>query len=306
MHLDDLAAFAQVVRHGGFTAAARATGSQKAKLSRQVARLENDLQMRLLERSTRSLRLTEAGREIFEHCDVIADRIDATRLIAQRTRTEIVGLLRVCCPPGFARALEQDLLPGFLARHPGVRLELHVTSEEVDLVRDSFDVMLRGVADPPSSGSMVIRQFARLHRVMVATPAVAAAHAGKTPLDLPALPTLTFGSPGRETRWTLMHASGARHELALLPRLASDDGAVIVEAARAGLGVALLPLVICRDEIAQGHLVQLWPDWRTDDFGISLCYPSKKSMTPTLRAFIDHVVPGFDRQLAQFLLEGGG
>lgn len=305
MHLDDLAAFAQVVRHGGFTAAARATGSQKAKLSRQVARLEDDLQMRLLERSTRSLRLTEAGREIFEQCDAIADRIDATRLIAQRTRTEIVGLLRVCCPPGFARALEQDLLPSFLARHPGVRLELHVTSEEVDLVRDSFDVMLRGATDPPSSGSLVIRQFARLHRVMVATPAFAASCSAGSPLDLAELPTLTFGAPGRETRWTLLHSAGARHDIVLLPRLASDDGSVIVEAARAGLGIALLPLVACREEIAQGHLVQLWPEWRTDDFGISLCYPSKKSMTPTLRAFIDHVVPGFDRQLAQILLEGG-
>lgn len=305
MHLDDLAAFAQVVRHGGFTAAARATGSQKAKLSRQVARLEDDLQMRLLERSTRSLRLTEAGREIFGQCDAIADRIDATRLIAQRTRTEIVGLLRVCCPPGFARALEQDLLPSFLARHPGVRLELHVTSEEVDLVRDSFDVMLRGATDPPSSGSLVIRQFARLHRVMVATPAFAASCSGRSPLDLAELPTLTFGAPGRETRWTLLHSAGARHDIVLLPRLASDDGSVIVEAARAGLGIALLPLVACREEIAQGHLVQLWPEWRTDDFGISLCYPSKKSMTPTLRAFIDHVVPGFDRQLAQILLEGG-
>ncbi|MGN7998328.1 LysR family transcriptional regulator [Sphingomonas sp. 22176] len=306
MHLDDLAAFAQVVRHGGFTAAAGAIGSQKAKLSRQVARLENDLQMRLLERSTRSLRLTEAGREIFEHCDVIADRVEATRLIAQRTRTEIVGLLRVCCPPGFARALEQDLLPGFLARHPGVRLELHVTSEDVDMVRDSFDVMRRGASDLPASGSLVVRQFSRLHRVLAATPTVAEAHAGKTPLDLPTLPTLTFGPPGRETHWGLFQPDGRRHELALLPRLASDDGTVIVEAARAGLGIALIPLVICREALAGGELVQLWPDWRIEEFGIALCYPSKKSMTPMLRAFIDHVVPGVDRQLAELMLDTGG
>lgn len=306
MHLDDLAAFAQVVRHGGFTAAARAIGSQKAKLSRQVARLEADLQMRLLERSTRSLRMTEAGREIFEQCDVIADRIDATRLIAQRMRSEVVGLLRVCCPPGFARALEHDLLPGFLARYPGVRLELHVTSENVDMVRESFDVTLRSAADLPTAGSLVIRQFARLNSGMVATPEMAAQVAGKGVLELSNLPTLTFGVQRREARWTLIHSSGKRHDVQLLPRLASDDGSVILEAARAGLGIALMPLIISQSELARGELVQLWPDWRTEDFGISLCYPSKKSMTPTLRAFIDHVVPGFDRQLAQALLADAG
>lgn len=306
MHLDDLAAFAQVVRHGGFTAAARAIGSQKAKLSRQVSRLEANLQTRLLERSTRSLRLTEAGQEIFEQCDVIADRIDATRLIAQRTRTEVVGLLRVCCPPGFARALEKDLLPGFLARYPGVRLELHVTSDDVDLVRERYDVMLRGAIDPPSSGSMVIRQFSRLRRGIVAAPALAAAHGAQTPLDLTALPTLHLGAPGRERCWTLVHPAGKRHEVPVLPRLASDDGAVILEAVRAGLGIALLPLVLCAEEVARGELVQLWPDWQIDPFGISLCYPSKQSMTPTLRAFIDHVVPGFDRQIAQLMLQDAG
>ena len=135
MDLDDLRSFAQVVRHGGFSAAERATGERKAKLSRRVARLEQVLGVRLIERSTRNLRVTDVGREIYRQCETIAEGIDATQAIAARARSQISGNLRIACPPGLARYLRTDVFARFLLLYPDVHLEMHISSQRIDLIQ---------------------------------------------------------------------------------------------------------------------------------------------------------------------------
>jgi DNA-binding transcriptional LysR family regulator len=293
MDLDDLRSFAQVVRHGGFSAAERATGEAKAKLSRRVARLETDLGARLLERSTRSVRVTEVGREVFAQCEVIADGIAATEAIAARSRSTITGNLRVSCPPGLARYLGPDLLSTFLQRFPDVSLEMHLTSRRVDLIRERFDAALRVEIDDQLDQMLVMRPLGHTERILVASPTVAAEARLLELNALAALPTLSIGEHVERDRWELFDALGARQVVTHHPRLCSNDSVVVREAAIGGLGVALMPAQTCATELGDGRLVQLWPEWHAPQGRIHLVYTTKKGMLPTLRAFIDHIADAF-------------
>jgi DNA-binding transcriptional LysR family regulator len=141
--LNDLQYFAQVVRHGGFSAASRATGEPKSKLSKRVAQLERDLGVRLIERSTRSIRVTEIGRDVFAQCEVITGGLEATEAIVARSRDEVRGSLRVSCPPQLPHILGPGPLTTFLSRYPLVRVQLHLTNRRVDLINERYDIAIR-------------------------------------------------------------------------------------------------------------------------------------------------------------------
>ena len=140
--LNDLQYFAQVVRHGGFSAASRATGEPKSKLSKRVAQLERDLGVRLIERSTRSIQVTEIGRDVFAQCEVIAGGLEATEAIVARSRDEVRGSLRVSCPPQLPHILGPGPLTTFLSRYPLVRVQLHLSNRRVDLINERYDIAL--------------------------------------------------------------------------------------------------------------------------------------------------------------------
>src|ERR1700730_3013465 len=141
--LNDLQYFAQVVRHGGFSAASRATGEPKSKLSKRVAQLEPDLGVRLIERSTRSIRVTEIGRDVFAQCEVITGGLEATEAIVARSRDEVRGSLRVSCPPQLPHILGSGPMTTFLSRYPLVRVQLHLSNRRVDLINERYDIAIR-------------------------------------------------------------------------------------------------------------------------------------------------------------------
>jgi DNA-binding transcriptional LysR family regulator len=277
MDLDDLRSFAQVVRHGGFSAAERATGERKAKLSRRVARLEQVLGVRLIERSTRNLRVTDVGREIYRQCETIAEGIDATQAIAARARSQISGNLRIACPPGLARYLRTDVFARFLLLYPDVHLEMHISSQRIDLIQERFDAAFRVDIDTVHDQALTMHQLGRLDRILVAAPAVAAQAAATTIASLAGLPTLSVGE----------------HVVAHHPRFCSNDSATVRDAAVAGLGVALLSSAACSVELQQGRLVHVLPDWRTSEGIVHVLFTARTGMSPTLRAFIDYVAESF-------------
>jgi DNA-binding transcriptional LysR family regulator len=158
--LNDLHYFAQVVRHGGFSATSRATGEPKSKLSKRVAQLEQDLGVRLIERSTRSLQLTEIGRHVLAQCEVIASGVEATEAIVARSRDEVRGSLRMTCAPQLPHLLGPGPMTTFLIRYPPVRVQLHLSNRRVDLINERYDIALypvqlgdRPVIDPRNLGS---------------------------------------------------------------------------------------------------------------------------------------------------------
>lgn len=293
MDLDDLRSFAQVVRHGGFSAAERATGERKAKLSRRVARLESALGVRLIERSTRSLRITEVGREIYRQCETIAQSLTATEAIAARSRSQIIGNLRVSCPPGLARHLGTDLFAGFLARYPDVHLEMHITSRRTDLIQERFDAAFRIAMDDRHDQLLMMRQLGAIDRILVAAPVLADQAAATSIATLATLPTLSVGEHVEHDEWHLVDGAGRAATIAHHPRFCSNDSSAVRDAAIAGLGVALLAARACSQELQQGRLVHILPDWTTSDGVIHMVFTTQSGMTPTLRAFIDYVAEIF-------------
>jgi DNA-binding transcriptional LysR family regulator len=289
--LNELYFFAKVVDHGGFSAAARELGIPKSRLSRHIAQLEARLGMRLLNRTTRRVTLTEAGRLYHRHCRDLLTSADAADQAAESLRSEPSGLLKVAAPLGVADRDLSPLIPGFLAKYPQVRLNLVITSRRVDLVEDGFDLALRVRMPGDEEPHLVTRRFGIANASLVATPRFLKRHPKlRHPSDLETLPILGMANADGFVRWRLEnHQSGETLNLTLTPRLAADHFAVLRDAAVNHIGLTYLPDLYCRDEIKAGALAAVLPEWSKPSATVQAVYLSHRGMLPSLRAFIDHL-----------------
>lgn len=294
--LNDMMIFARVVKDSGFTAAGRALGLPRSTVSRRVARLERALGVRLLERTTRRLGLTEAGALTYEHCRRIGEEVeDATR--ALQTLLELPrGLLRVTASVTTGRHLIVPQLTDFLARYPEVRVELELTNRRVELVEEAFDVALRVGALEPSS--LIARVVGPLRTGLFASPAYLAAKGiPAEPSDLTGHRCLSMvGSPAHR-HWRLQGPGRAEVELKIEPLLAINDLDSLREAVAGGAGIAALPPYLAPMET--NRLVRVLPDWSFAPTDCHFVYPSRRGATPKLRAFVDFMVERIGRKLAE-------
>ncbi len=289
--LDALYYFAMVVDHGGFAAAGRALGIPKSRLSRHVDALEARLDLRLLQRSTRRFVVTDAGREVHRHAKAMLAEADAAMDAAAAATAEPRGLLRVACPASIANSVLAPVLPSFMARFPKVRLDIEVSNRRVDLLAESFDVALRVRTTPSGEDGVVMRQFAELDELLVASPAyLLAAAALDVPAQLSDHPTLVFERGREHPTWTLTGPEGVRVEVAHEPVLDCHDFNVLRAAALAGRGIALLPESVARADIADGALLRVLPDWRLPQGIFHAVFPHRRGLLPAVRAFIDFLV----------------
>ncbi len=288
MDLEDLRSFAWVVRYGGFSAAERATGESRGKLSKRVAKLEGELGTRLLERSTRSVRITDVGLEIYQQCEAISEGVAATRAIAARARDDVSGILRISCPPGLARHLGVEILTSFMARYPAVRVDMHLISRRVDIIRENFDIALRVDLQQEADLSLTMRQLAKSTQILVASPTFLADPSRLDIDTLASFPTLTMGEHVEHERWDLISDDGDHRRILHHPRLCSNDSMIVREGAIAGLGIALLHELSCKQDLEQGRLIRVLPRWHTTEGTIHMVFAARRGMTAAQRAFIDH------------------
>jgi|SRR5580698_8671380 DNA-binding transcriptional LysR family regulator len=290
--LNDLHFFAQVIRHGGFTAAAKVTGEAKAKLSKRVARLERHLGVRLIERSTRSMRITDVGREIYQQCQIIADGIEAAEAIVARSQSEVTGTVRVACPPGLVQYMGSQVFVDFMARYPLVRVQLHLSNRRIALIAENLDVAIRS-ASQTDDQSLTVRTLDLSRRILLAAPSLLAQRTPTTIEELDLLPTLSIGENVDRDHWELVGPDGETRIFSHHPRLSGGDLTTLRDAAVAGLGVCHLPEEACAAELRSGALVQVLPEWRGPDTNIHLIFTTPRGLRPAVRAFIDHVVAAF-------------
>lgn len=285
MDLNDAALFAEVVAHGSFTAAADALGMQVSTVSRRVARLERDLDVRLLHRTTRTLSLTDAGRVYHDVAITGLARLDAAAAAVQELQQEPRGTIRVTSVTGMQR-FAWELLDGFMHAHPHVRVVLDLTEQLVDLVGGGYDVALRTGHMPDSS--LISCQVAETQSVLYAAPHYLAARGEpETPDGLREHTCILFGR-APTGQWTLSRGA----DIAVVPvegRLASTSMATNFHACLAGLGIGYLPTVLGEPHIAAGRLVRVLPTWAGAVNGLYVVYPSKRQLSPSVRAFISHV-----------------
>lgn len=291
--LNDLYYFAKVVECGGFAAAGRALGIPKSRLSRRIAELETRLHASLLQRTTRKLALTAVGERYLQHCQAMLLEAEMADEAVATLSAEPRGRLRVSCPVGMTHWNLSSVVTDFLARYPQVQLELLLVNRRVDLVNEGIDVALRvrdiGDEDP----NLIVRQLAPAFAALVASPALIADRQIRTPDDLIALPVLGATEADRKVHFLLIHEDGRRQEVVLEARLAVDDFNIRKAGALAGLGMTMLPMMNCKEALADGTLIRLLPDWSMSTGNLQAAYTQRRGALPAVRAWLDHVADAF-------------
>jgi len=286
--LNDMLFFAEVVDRGGFAAAGRALNVPKSKLSRRVADLEARLGVRLLQRTTRRLSLTEAGEIYHRHCVAMREQAEAADEAVAQVHDEPRGTVRVTCPVTLAQTTIGHLLPRFLAAHPQVRIDMQVSNRVVDLVQEGVDVALRVRANLDDSGTLVIKNLGPTHGVLVASPQLLQRFGQpRTPEGLHDLPTLAMSAADGRATWHLEGPKDARYALEHRPVYTADDLLTLKFAVLQGTGMCVLPDYMCTDELRSGELVPVLPGWEPPVAKVLAVFPSRRGMVPAVRRFLD-------------------
>ena len=292
MDLQELSAYVKVVQTGSFTRAAEALGTQKAHLSRLVTGLESKLGVRLLERTTRSLSLTEVGREIFERAVSILGAVDEAKRVAQKTQAEPRGVLKLTCGVEFGTIAVSRWISAYLDRYDQVQVQADFTGRLVDLVHEGFDLAIR-LGNLPDS-SLAARKLGDLEYGLFASPGYLKRRgAPPGPDALGSHDLLAFAGGAQPNMWRLR---SGEHEatLDLTPRLRVNNSFAVRDAAAQGLGIAQLPLVLVGPLLSAGQLERVLPEWNPPMVPVHALFPSAKYLTPKVRSFIDHAVENFD------------
>jgi len=280
--------FTQVVDHGGFARAARALGIPKSRLSRHVMALEAQLNVRLLNRSTRRFAVTEVGHEVYRHATAMLAEADAALEAVEFARAEPRGTIRASCPVALAQSALAPMLPDFLAKYPAVRLHMHVSNRRVDVVREALDVALRVRTEPSGEDGLVMRAFGRSNQFLVASPGyLARSGAPGSPQELRERATLDYGGEPDPGPWELVGANGESVRAEHTPRVLCHDFIVLRAAALAGLGIAQLPESVVREDLQSGALARVLPEWKTPEGIVHVVFPSRRGLLPAVRVFID-------------------
>lgn len=287
--LNDYRYFAVVVDAGGFSAAARRLDLPKSRLSRRVAGLEARLGVRLLQRSTRRLTLTEVGREVLAHAQALLREAEAAACVATRQVMAVSGRVRVSVPAALLAQGLRATFTDFLARHPQVQLDLLITGRRIDLIEEGVDVALRVRALGDEDMQWATRRLQAQAGALVASPALAAEWAAQlaSPEGLRQVPALGAAGADHRVRWRLVGPGGERRDIAAPARLACEDFDLRREAALAGLGVTMLPMPWIADDLATGRLLPVLPDWRLPDGHLQAVYATQRGLPPAVRALLD-------------------
>jgi DNA-binding transcriptional LysR family regulator len=288
--LGNLSVLVSVVETGNFARAADALGLSPSGVSRAVSRLEERLGVRLLHRTTRSVTLTDEGERLYAQVGPLLSGIEDAALAAAGDSQAVRGRLRVSLDAMFARQVIAPQLAAFLTRYPALELEIVTRDELGDLVAEGIDVAVRfGV--PPSS-SLIGRKLLETRVLTVAAPAYLAAYGRPaTPKDLANHRCIQFRDPvtRRPFDWEF-HRKGKVVPVETTGPLLVTDSGIMFAVCIAGAGIAQVLAVSVQDALADGRLVELFPDWAEESFPLYAFYPSRKNAPPKVRAFVDFCV----------------
>lgn len=291
MELSHLDTFVKVVQTGSFTRAAEQLHTQKAHVSRVVSQLEAELGVRLLERTTRSLSLTEIGREFFERAVGILGAADDARRAVQQAQGEPRGTLRLSCGVEFGILAVNRWVRDYLLRHPDVNVDLEMTGRVVDLVHEGFDLAVR--VGPLADSTLAARKLGELRYGLFAAPGYLRRHPPpRQPGDLAQHALIRFSGSRLRLVWTFTRGADTQR-VEPVARLNANNSFAVRDAAVDALGIAQLPLLLAQPEVDTGRLVPVLADWQLPSAPVHAVFASARYLTPKVRAFIDMAVEAF-------------
>jgi DNA-binding transcriptional LysR family regulator len=287
--LNEMLVFARVVQSGSFTAAARELQMPKSTVSRKVTDLEERLGVRLLQRTTRTLGLTDEGRTYYDFSARILGEVDEAENAVGRLRGSPRGLLRVTTPLNFD--FMGAILADFVKKHTEVTLDVVATDRRVGLVEEGFDVAIR--AGTLADSTLVARPLATVRRIVVVSPEYMKKRGRpRQPADLAEHDALVFGSGESPTTWRLQKGTTSV-DVVVKPRIVMNDFDVLHDAALAGVGVAMLPVFRCCAGVRERRLERLLKDWCSPAATLYAVYPTARLLSPKVKAFVEHLQERF-------------
>lgn len=284
--------FAQVVDSRSFSAAAVRLGLSKSAVSKQIAKLEDRLGARLLNRTTRTLSPTDAGQDFYERCIRVAREVEEAERAITHLSAEPRGLLRLNAPASFGREYLAPLVPEMLARWPELRIEALFEDRFVDVVAEGFDLVIRITRLQDSS--LVARRIASCRRLVCAAPSYLERHGvPRMPADLARHDCILYSYAADQNEWQFVGPDGRLETVRVDGRLRANSGEVIHAALRAGAGLALSPDFFVGPDIAAGRLVPLLTEYENPFGAIYAVWPHNRNLAPKVRAVVDFLVERF-------------
>jgi len=284
-----LKVFRQVVEQGGFASASRQLGLSPAAVSKNIAELERHVAARLLNRTTRRMSLTEAGTRYYEQVARILDDLQEAEQSLGPMQREPAGLLRVSAPMSLSLLRICPAVPAFLERHPQVSLDLNLEDRRVDIVKEGFDLAIRGT-DRLEDSSLVARKLMTLDHVLCGAPSYfQRVGVPASPEVVRGMERVQFTLSGHADEWVFTRA-GQTQRVPVNGRYKVSSSLAVRDALRAGFGVSLVPRVYVQDDLDRGALQAVLPDWLPVETYVYAVYPSRRHMVAKVRAFVDFLV----------------
>jgi DNA-binding transcriptional LysR family regulator len=283
--LNALTIFAKVVEASSFSKAALRLNMPISTVSRRITELEDQLGVRLIERSTRSLRLTDIGAQILEHAQRSVELGEIVDDLKINRATELTGVVRLSAPPNIADSLLAPIVSAFQAAYPKVRVQITVAARVVDHIADGADLVFR--VGPVNDPALAAQKILAYRHQLVASPGYLAAHEPlKSPQDLARHKIIAFSPVQSDVLWTFSHVNGTDKEtVRIRPYLSMNDFTGLTAVLAGGSGIGDLPPIVMPKLIREGRLVEVMPDWRFQTWDLSMAYLDKRRLTRPVRVF---------------------
>jgi len=285
MNLNDLSLFIRVVETGSFTAAADSLNVQKSTISRRIAQLEDTLGIRLIQRTTRKLKLTPEGEELFNRAQPLVDDLEAVQDDISASKTELRGRLRLTMPTEIGVFMMNEVITSFMQTYSKLEVDVELSTRTVDLIEEGVDLALR--LGPLPNSSLIARHIAGLHRGLFATPEYLEQHGmPKTPDDLAHHQCISLLKPFDHLRFTNWNDN---EPVTMGGRLRTNSMSFVREMILQGMGIGRLPEVFCGELVKTGRIVRVLDEFTLDPLEINALYASRRNLNPRVRAFLDHM-----------------
>lgn len=292
--LNDLRLFAEVVEQGGFSAAARKLSMPRSKISRRMAILEKNLGIRLIQRTTRQFQVSDVGHEYYRHCRAMMIEAAAAQNIIDRTQAEPQGIIRISCPSAVIYSKVGQIIAQFMIDYPKTSILLESTNRQVDIIREGFDISIRVTFEPLESSGLTVKKLAERPQMIVASAALIKSQKTEIRIDnITEVPSLAWNSPGHLFEWKLTHKNKEIRVIKHTPRYVSEDLVALRMAALAGAGICQLPEYVVTQDLQDGTLVEVLPEWVSRTSLIYAVFPSRRGLLPAVRGFLDAMAKNF-------------
>ena len=284
--LNEMAIFAHVVEAGSFTGAAKNLRLPKSTVSRKITQLEERLGVRLIQRTTRSLRLTDTGTAYYNHCARILSEIEEANIAVTQMQSTPTGTLRITAPVLFGSTVLSGLVAEFMEQHPQISIDLVLSDQRLDLVQDGIDIAFR--IGQLEDSSLIGRYLGDVRGMLCASPEYLRRNPAPSHPDQ--LPNHSLITASQWLQWHMTGPANQEVNFQVKPRLQVNDFASLYALTLAGAGISPLPMLIAAPAVRAGNLVPVLTDWPFDASPIHALYPSNRHLSAKVRSFVDFVI----------------